>query len=80
MIVKVADLLTEPSAAVTVIVSAVSTFGVAKVYVPVVAPAGTVSVVPAGTVVPSELESEMETPLGPAIDVNETLAVKLAPP
>jgi len=61
---KLTDLLTDPSVAVIVIdVVAATTAGV-KLYEPLTAPAGIVMVVPAGMVVPSELESEITAPLG----------------
>lgn len=59
-------LLTEPCVAVSVTDVAVPTAAGVKLYVALVAPAATVTVVPAGIVVPSELDSPTVTPLGPA--------------
>ena len=80
LMVSMTGLDTEPSVAVTVVlVSEVTVAGV-KEYVALAAPAGIVTVVPAGMVVPFVLARLTLAPLGPALPLSVTIALALAPP
>lgn len=79
-IVRTTDLLIEPSVAVIVVEALMLTTAGVKLYEPLVAPAATVTIVPAGMVVPSELDSPTTTPLGPALPDRNTVAVAVLPP
>jgi len=79
VIVITALLLIAPCVAVTVIVVlALTAFGV-KLYEAWLAFAGMVTLVPAGIALPSELDRETATPVGPATPRSETAAVPLVP-
>ena len=66
-------------AVMLIFVSVVTAVGVIE-RVAVLAPAGTVSVVPGGMVVPSELDRIMGIPEGPAMLVRVTVTVLAVPP
>jgi hypothetical protein len=67
LIISSTVLLTEPAVAVMVVEAAAVTTAGVKLKEALVAPAGTVTKVPGGIVVPSELEMATVTPPGPAV-------------
>ena len=78
--VTTADFVVDPCVAVTVTALSAGTAAGVNAYIALVAPAGTVTLVPAGIAEPSELESAIFTPLAPALPVRVTVVETFVPP